>query len=170
MRNISIAASVVILTLLFSVPVRAESLLFEKSEYAARRAKFMQEIPDGMAIILGSASVPQHNDFTYLCGVDVPGAILIVDGKHQESILLYTTSERYLKGEGLSPELATNPLEATGIEKYYPIDQFPSVLNGMVEKTKPAKVKFRPPASGTADLHGSSNLSNFSGNVIRSLK
>ena len=135
MRNISIAASVVILTLLLSMPVCAESLFFEKSEYAARRAEFMQEIPDGIAIILGSASVPQHNDFTYLCGVDVPGAILIVDGIHKESILLYTTSERYLKGEGLSPELATSPVEATGIEKYYPIDQFSSVLGGLSEKT-----------------------------------
>jgi Xaa-Pro aminopeptidase len=135
MRKISIAVSVVILTLLVSIPLCAESLLFEKPEYAARRAKFMQEIPDGIAVILGSASLPQHNDFTYLCGVDVPGAILIVDGKHKESILLYTVSERYLKGEGLSPDLATNPLEATGIEKYYPLNQFSSVLNGLVDKT-----------------------------------
>jgi len=130
-----IAVSVGIISLLISLPVCAESLLFEKSEYAARRAKFMQEIPDGMAIILGSVSSPQHNDFTYLCGVDVPGAILIVDGIHKESMLLYTTTERYLKGEGLSPALANNPLEATGIEKYYPKDQFSSVLSRLVEKT-----------------------------------
>jgi len=135
MKKIILAASVGIMILLFSMPVCAESLLFEKSEYAARRAKFIQEIPDGIAIILGSGSVPQHNDFTYLCGLDVPGAILIVDGKHKESILLYTSSERYLKGEGLSPALANNPLEATGIEKYYPLDQFSSVLSGLVEKT-----------------------------------
>ena len=135
MKKLSITASVGIFILLFSIPVCAETLLFEKSEYAARRAKFMQEIPDGIAILLGSGSATQHYDFTYLCGVDVPGAILIVDGKHKESILLYTTSERYLKGEGLSPELATNPIEATGVEKYYPIDQFSSVLSGLVEKT-----------------------------------
>ena len=135
MKKISLAASVGILALLFSIPVSAESLLFEKSEYAVRRAKFMQEIPDGIAIILGSVSAPQHNDFTYLCGVDVPGAILIVDGIHKERILLYSTSERYLNGEGLSPELATSPLEATGIEKYYPGDQFSTVLNGLPGKT-----------------------------------
>lgn len=130
-----ISVSVGLISLLISLPVCAESLLFEKGEYAARRAKFMQEIPDGMAIILGSEVAPQHNDFTYLCGVDVPGAILIVDGIHKESILLYTTTERYLKGEGLSPALVNNPLEATGIEKYYPKDQFSSILSGLVEKT-----------------------------------
>jgi len=135
MKKIAIAVSVGIMILLFSMPVCAESLLFQKSEYAARRAKFMQNIPDGIAIIQGSVSAPHHNDFTYLCGVDVPGAILIVDGIHKESIILYTTSERYLKGEGLSPELATNPVEATGTHKYYPIDQFSSVLSGLVEKT-----------------------------------
>ena len=54
MNKPRIAVSVGIISLLISLPVCAESLLFEKSEYTARRAKFMQEIPDGMAIILGS--------------------------------------------------------------------------------------------------------------------
>ena len=121
MKKIIIASLTGILMALFTLPVLADSLLFEKSEYAARREKFMQQIPDGIAVIQGSVKDAQNNDFKYFCGIDVPGAILIVDGIREESLLFYTTSEHYLNGEGLSSELASNPVEATGIKKYYPI-------------------------------------------------
>lgn len=166
MNKPRIAVSVGIISLLISLPVGAESLLFEKSEYAARRAKLMQEIPDGMAIILGSEVAPQLNDFTYLCGVDVPGAILIVDGIHKESILLYTTSERYLKGEGLSSELVTSPVEATGIERYYPREQFSSVLNGLVEKTNVLYTLFQNETSESEV----STLSEWDGRLTKQLQ
>jgi len=135
MNKVIITGLAGILLTLFTLPVLAGSLLFDKSEYAARRAKFMQQIPDGIAVIPGSMNGAQNNDFKYLCGVEVPGAMLIVDGIHKESSLFYSTSETYLKGEGLSSELASNPVEATGIEKYYPIGQFSSVLNGLTERT-----------------------------------
>ncbi len=133
MKKIIIASLTGILMALFTLPVFADSLLFEKSEYAARRSKFMKQIPDGIAIIQGSVKDAQNNDFKYFCGIDVPGATLIVDGIREESLLFYTTSEHYLNGEGLSSELASNPVEATGIEKYYPIGQFSSVLNALAE-------------------------------------
>ena len=166
MKKITIAVSVGIMTLLFSMPLSAESLIFEKSEYAARRAILMQQIPDGIAIIMGSVSAPQHNDFTYLCGVDVPGAILIVDGIHKESILLYTASERFLKGEGLSSELATNPVEATGIDIHYPIGQFSNVLNRLVKKTNVIYTLFK---SETSDSEVST-LSEWDGRLTKELQ
>src|SRR3989339_95095 len=83
--------------------VMAGPLGFEKSEYAARRQKLMDKIPDGFAIIRNSAGEKPNLDFLYLCGVKVPNAILIIDGQKKATHLFYTTSEGYLKGEGLSP-------------------------------------------------------------------
>jgi len=113
----------------------AQSLPFDKSEYAARRARLMAQIPDGIAVIWGSLAGHQNNEIRYLCGVEVPGTVLIVDGINKESILFYTTSENYLKGEGLSPELARNPKEATGVENYYSAGQFSSRFSRLADRT-----------------------------------
>lgn len=127
---------ILLIALPLSITAIAGELTFEKSEYKMRRTKFMNEIPDGIAVILGSRTAPQNNDVNYLCGVNIPGTILIIDGIKKESILFYTTSERYLKGEGLSPKLFSEPEEATGIEKYYPADQFTKVLEKLTKETE----------------------------------
>ncbi len=96
---------------------------FDKSEYAARRARLMEKIPNGVAVILG-ATTPvsdnqffQNNDFYYLTGVDIPNAVLITDGKNKESSLFLTISEKEAQGEGISLDLVRKPKIVTGIEK-----------------------------------------------------
>jgi Xaa-Pro aminopeptidase len=143
MKKILLSGLIVCLMFLFILPLNAGPLPFDKSEYAARRAKFMLQIADGIAVIFGSVAAPQNNDFKYLCGVEVPGAVLIVDGIRKESILFYTTTEHYLKGEGLSPELALNPVEATGIEKFYPVDRLSFFLGRFAERTNIFYTLFR---------------------------
>jgi Xaa-Pro aminopeptidase len=91
----------------------AGPLAFDKSEYAARRARLMAKIPDGIAVFWGSLSAPQNNELIYLCGVKVPRAVLIIDGVRKESLLFYTATENYLKGEGMSVDLARDPKAAT---------------------------------------------------------
>ena len=95
--------------LILAITLQATDLPFEKSEYTDRRAKFMENIPDGIAVILGSRGVPQNNDINYLCGVDIPGTILIIDGINKKSIILYTTSIRFLEGEGHSSKFYSDP-------------------------------------------------------------
>jgi Xaa-Pro aminopeptidase len=115
---------------------------FDKSEYAARRQKLMARIPDGLAIIQGSLAGPlnnefiQNNEFNYLCGVKLPRAVFLVDGIHKESILFYTTSERYLRNEGVSLDLLRDPKAATGVDRYYPADEFTKVLAGLAAQAK----------------------------------
>jgi Xaa-Pro aminopeptidase len=64
-----------------------------KSEFAERRSRLMEQIPDSVAIILGATSPIsdhqffQNNDFYYFCGVEVPDAILVIDGMRKESAL-----------------------------------------------------------------------------------
>ena len=166
MKKILLAGLMGILMVLFILPVHVDSLPFDKSEYAARRAKFMLQIPDGVAVILGSLTSRQNHDFRYLCGVEVPGAVLIVDGIRKESILFYTTSERYLKGEGLSPELAGNPVEATGIEKFYPADRFSSMLGRLAVRTNVIYTLFQ----SEVREREVSTLSEWDGRLTRQLR
>jgi Xaa-Pro aminopeptidase len=111
------------------------ALTFDASEYAGRRARLMAQIPDGIAVIWGALALPQSNDFNYLTGVKVPRAALIIDGVRKESHLFYTTTENYLKGEGMSPELARAPKTATGVENCHKADQFTVVLNQLAANT-----------------------------------
>ncbi|MCP4710617.1 MAG: hypothetical protein GY869_18490, partial [Planctomycetes bacterium] len=80
---------------------------FAKSEYAGRRAKLMEKIPDGVAIIRG-AQVPgayyayyQNNDFMYLSGFEIPNSILVVDGVKKESVLFFTATVKNARNEGI---------------------------------------------------------------------
>jgi len=66
---------------------------FSADDFAKRRAKVMEQIGDGVAILQG-AELPeafikfrQDNNFYYLTGVEVPNATLILDGKTKTSIL-----------------------------------------------------------------------------------
>jgi Xaa-Pro aminopeptidase len=127
--------------------VGAESPCFEPSEYAARRARVMDLISDGITIVRNSERGPRNHDFTYLCGIEIPGAVLIVDGVRKESILFYTTSEHYLKGKGLSIDLLNHPELATGVKKCCPADQFSAVLTQLAGKTRVIHTPFRTETS-----------------------
>jgi Xaa-Pro aminopeptidase len=125
-------------------------LLFEKSEYAARRGKLMKEIPDGIAIIWGSRHVTgysryvQNNDFYYFTGVEIPNSVLIIDGIRKESLLFFTISKRSARGEGISVDLVEKPGDFTGIEKYYPIEQFSGILSRLSSRTDVFYTPFLP--------------------------
>ncbi len=139
----------IILLFLFTQPLIAGSW-FEKSEHAARRAKFMEKIPDGAAIILG-ATTPvsdkqflQNSDFFYFTGVEIPNALLLMDGKRKESTLFFSISEREARGEGISLELVRQPEEVTGIERVMPIERLPSTLSRLSLQTDVFYTMFRP--------------------------
>jgi len=122
---------------------------FDKAEYAARRAKFMEHIPDGVAVILGATTPAsdrqflQGSDFFYFTGVEIPNAVLIMDGMRKESTLFFSISEREAQGEGISLELIRYPAEATGIERISPIEQLSSTLSRLSLQTDVFYTMFR---------------------------
>jgi Xaa-Pro aminopeptidase len=132
------------------VAAYAGVLPFDTSEYAARRARLMAKIPDGIAVLWGSLAGPQNNELIYFCGVKVPRAVLVVDGIRKESLLFYTTSETYLKGEGMSMDLARDPKSATGVDRCFPAEQFSGVLNRLAAQSRVIYTPFRAEA-GFAD-------------------
>jgi Xaa-Pro aminopeptidase len=145
----SLLSFILILATVSAAPTVAP-LDFDKSEYASRRQKLMAQIPDGLAIIQGSLAGPlnnefiQNNDFLYLCGVKLPRAVLLVDGIHKKSILFYTTSERYLRNEGVSLDLLRDPKAATGVDQYYPAEEFSKVFTELAALAKVIYTPFTP--------------------------
>jgi Xaa-Pro aminopeptidase len=75
----------------FSTPLSAG--IFDKAEYISRRAKLMEYIPDGIALILGSEEKKQNSNFIYFTGVETPSSILVIDGMKKESILFLPSVE-----------------------------------------------------------------------------
>ncbi len=123
---------------------------FEKSEYAARRQRLMEKIPDGVAVILGATphdgglGYRQNNDFHYFTGVDIPDAFLIVDGTKKESLLFFSITEREADGEGIDLELVRNPQKVTGIESVLERDRFSPSLNRFAERPGVIYTQFKP--------------------------
>lgn len=122
---------------------------FDKSEYAARRAEFMEQIPGGVAIILGATTPAsdrqflQSSDFFYFTGVEIPNAVLIMDGTRKESTLFFSISERDAQGEGISLELVRKPAEVTGIERIFPIERLSSTFSRLSLQTDVFYTMFR---------------------------
>ena len=63
---------------------------FTPDDFAARRNKVMEKIGDGI-LILQAAELPeaympfrQDNNFYYLTGVEIPDAVLILNGKNKD--------------------------------------------------------------------------------------
>jgi len=124
--------------------------IFDKSEYAARRAKLMKLIPDGIAIVWGANTALnyheyyQNNDFMYLTGVEIPHAVLIIDGMKKESILFFTTNERELRNHGIKTDVLKNPAEFIGIERVLPKEQFSRYLSRFSSQTDVFYTCFSP--------------------------
>ncbi len=121
-----------------------------KEEYAARRSRLMEKIPDGAAVFLG-AKVPagsfrffQGNDFYYFTGLEIPDAVLIIDGVRKASVLFFSMGEEEARGEGLPVELIRNPRNATGIERILPRDQFSSFLARLSQRAGTLYTMFKP--------------------------
>ncbi len=124
--------------------------LFTKEEFAARRARLMEKIPDGVAIILGAKlRLPynehyQNNDFIYFTGVDAPDAVLVIDGVRRQSILFLSLTERGARNEGISLDYVRKPKQITGIERVYPRDYFSTYLSGLADGPRIFYTSFQP--------------------------
>ena len=148
-RRISLVP-VILSAVLLAANGLQSALQFDKSEYAARRAKLLDKIPDGAAIILGAQVPPayneyfQNNDFMYLCGVEIPDSVLIVDGVAKETTLFFTITERSARNEGISLNLVRDPKEVTGVERVSPIEGLASAISRLVSQGKVIYTSFKP--------------------------
>ena len=86
----------VLITFLIYTAVTAQDRwkYFTPDDFAARRARVMEQIGDGIAILSGAGNTEgyiqfrQDNNFYYLSGVEFPGAVLVLNGKTKSSVLI----------------------------------------------------------------------------------
>lgn len=116
----------VLLALVAAPTLRAETVLFTKAfspaEFSARRASVMAAIGDGVAVISGATETSTYTKFRqgaqffYLSGVEVPRAILVIDGRAKSSTLFLPAHDSLERGEGprLGPD--EEATKVTGIE------------------------------------------------------
>lgn len=124
--------------------------LFDKAEYAARRLKFMEKIPDGAAVIWGAQPIAsyylyaQANDFLYLTGVEIPNAAVIIDGATKTTTLFFTATEDQARAEGIDAALVKNAREVTGIDRVLPFESLTQQLGALAARAKVLYTPFSP--------------------------
>lgn len=132
--------------------------VFPPEEYTARRAKVMQAIGDGVAILQGTTERPgeqplrQSNQFFYVCGVVEPRAILVIDGKSRHTTLFLNprneARESRMFGPGLYP--GEEAAKATGVDAVLPRAEFQAMVERAGAEGRVIYTPFRPEVLGSA--------------------
>src|SRR5262245_6421985 len=146
---------------LFAQPIFTD--IFPPEEFAARRAKLMARIGDGVAILQGATERPgeqplrQNNQFFYLTGVVEPRAILVIDGKAKRSTLyLYGGAERRERMFGSAMVPGDAAVAATGIESALPRDDFAKAVETFAREGRAFYTPFPPEVLGNASASDAS--------------
>ena len=139
----------------------AQTPLFTSSlpaeEFTARRAKVLEAIGDGVAVLQGAAEYPayvrfrQNSQFYYLTGVEVPRALVLLDGRSKSATLfLPPRNERLERSEG--PVLVPGDEAAglTGIPRVLERNAFADELVRAVGAGRTVYVPHRAESLGAA--------------------
>ncbi len=154
-------AAGILLLLLFTGVANAQPLFddsFPPQEFADRRASVMDAISDGVAILQGATEYPayvrfrQSNHFFYLTGVEVPRALVVVDGRARRTTLyLPSRNERAERSEGPVLTPGDEAERLTGISTVRSREAFADDLASVLEEGRIVFTPFRPEtlAAGT---------------------
>ena len=141
-----------VLLLLAFLPLPLAAQAFDKAEFAARRAKLLEKIPDGIAIVLGGIEHPypirfrQSPDFYYLTGLEEPGAVLVLNGVTKNAAVFAVKRQEF--GPTVTPRLRDleNAQEKYGIA-VQPMESFFTYLSFTASNAavKKAYLQLTPP-------------------------
>ena len=153
--------SVLLLVAAAWLPVAADKPLFTTvftpAEFSARRAKVMAAIGDGVAIIAGATEpaaytkFQQGKQFFYLSGVEVPRAILLIDGRTKTSTLFLparTPASDRSEGPLLAPGDQARTL--TGVEQVVDRVLFDDAVKAIAAEGRPIFFPYRSESLGAA--------------------
>jgi Xaa-Pro aminopeptidase len=130
---------------------------FPPEEFASRRARVFEAIGDGVAVLQGAAEYPayvrfrQHNQFFYLTGVEVPRALLLLDGRDRSATLFLPPRDEGLE-QSEGPRLGPGP-EAerlTGIPRVLAREAFGDALRAAASPGRILYLPHRPESLGAA--------------------
>ena len=104
---------------------------FNKTEFAARRAKLFEKIPDGIAVLFAAkgqhypVKFRQAPDFYYLTGIEEPGAVLVMSGPTKSTFLYVPRrSDPQIRADGPGIWQVEKREEVYGVTRVQPIEEF----------------------------------------------
>lgn len=129
---------------------------FPPEEFAARRAKVMTAIGEGVAILQGTTErrgespLRQSNQFFYLTGVTEPRAMLVIDGRSRRSTL-FLTPRTAARQRAIGPylDLGDSSARATGLDSIVPRDSFTVAVSRLAADKRIIFTPFRPEVLGS---------------------
>ncbi|HEX7085060.1 MAG TPA: Xaa-Pro peptidase family protein [Vicinamibacterales bacterium] len=152
---------ILVLVAVAAVPPAAQPVLFTDAfppeEFAARRDRVFDAIGDGIAVLQGAAEYPgyihfrQNNHFFYLTGVEVPRALLLLDGRARRATLFLPERDEALErseGPRLVPGAEAERL--TGIPRVLPRSAFARALQAAAAPGRTLFVPHRAESLGAA--------------------
>ncbi len=112
---------------------------FPKEEFAQRMAKVFEKIgTEAVALLQGTPSIRgfgtfrQNNEFYYLCGIEVPQAYLLLDGRSGKTAVYLPSLSRRRAGPTAS-EYTLSVKKQTGIDAVYGIESLLGHLENVSE-------------------------------------
>jgi len=125
-------------------PVFRGDEIFPPEEYAARRAKMMAQIGDGVAIVLGTPGPPgempfrQNSQFFYLTGVTEPRARVIVDGRTKTTTVYLQPRNDRRDNSMFGPAIAPGAETATalGVDAAAPESEFTAAVTSLAAESR----------------------------------
>jgi Xaa-Pro aminopeptidase len=144
--------------------------VFPPEEFAGRRARVMEQIGDGVAILLGAAEPPgelrfrQGNQFFYLTGVEEPRAIVLLDGRTKKTTLYLQAQnrERAYGGPLLKP--GEEAAQVTGIDTVVVRDELANAVSQIARERRTIYTPFRQEVFGSASA---GDVTAYAANTVR---
>ena len=141
----------------FAQPVFRGTEIFPADEFAARRARVMAEIGDGVAVVLGTTEpageMPfrQNSQFFYLTGVTEPRASVVIDGRAKTTTVFMQPwtarqdSSQY--GKGMSP--GAEAARALGVDAAVDRAGFAAAIDSIVSAKRVVYTPFAAEVLGS---------------------
>ena len=161
-RFVRVVAIVTLVTALLSPVPAAQPVfrgheIFPAEEFAARRAKLIERIGDGIAVVLGTPGPPgevpfrQNSQFFYLTGVTEPRASLIIDGRSKRVTLYLQPKNERRDSSAYGPAMAPGPEAATqlGLDAALPAADFSTAIAALASDARPIYTPFAAEVLGS---------------------
>jgi Xaa-Pro aminopeptidase len=136
-----------------------------KEEFARRRARVLEQIGDGVVLMQGTIEsgylkFRQSNQFFYLTGVEVPRAILLMDGRTKDvTLFLAPRNERMERSEGPVLVPGEEAQRLTGIPQVQPRDALMPLVEKLAAEKRLVYMPHRAEALGAGAPESSRGIS-----------
>ena len=138
--------------------------VFPVAEYVARRAAVLEALGnDGVLLVparegtSGGDTFRQSDDFEYLAGLEIPRALLVIDGRTKKSWLLTPAQDPNFTRAGRPNDFPGRPLAAdpslrglSGVDSVLTDDALPQLLTAIAASGRHARIDFGRAADAAA--------------------